>query len=178
MAGADILGLAESLEISLDLSVANGFEFFVAALSSGLAVLGFCIVFQAPPKYLFACSLNGFFAWSVYLLVEFCGLNGLWATFFSTLAADVFAYYSARVLKAPVVLFLVAGILPMVPGVSIYQGVYSLLFGVGNASQILISAFMATGVIALAVFVTDTALDIERRIRWHVMKWKHKKRSV
>ena len=170
MAGADILGLAESLEISLDLSVANGFEFFVAALSSGLAVLGFCIVFQAPPKYLFACSLNGFFAWSVYLLVELCGLNGLWATFFSTLAADVFAYYSARVLKAPVVLFLVAGILPMVPGVSIYQGVYSLLFGVGNASQILISAFMATGVIAIAIFVTDTVLDIEKRIWQRIRK--------
>jgi uncharacterized membrane protein YjjB (DUF3815 family) len=105
-------------------------------------------------------------------------LNGLWASFLSTIAADIFAYYAARVLKAPVILFLVAGILPMVPGVSIYQGVYSLLFGVGNASQILISAFMATGVIALAVFVTDTALDIERRIRWHMMKWKHKKRSV
>ena len=174
MAGADLLGLAETLTISLDLSVYNAFEFFIAALSSGIAVLGFCIVFEAPPKYLFACSLNAFLAWSVYLVADLFGLNGLWASFLSTVAADIFAYYGARILKAPVILFLVAGILPMVPGVSIYQGVYSLLFGVGNASSILISAFMSTGVIALAIFVTDTALDIERRIRLRILKLKNK----
>lgn len=173
MAGADILGLAETLTISLDLSVHNALEFFIAALSSGVAVLGFCLVFKAPPKYLFACSLNAFLAWSVYLAVDILGWGGLWATFFSTLVADVFAYYSARVLKAPVVLFLVAGILPMVPGVGIYQGVHSLIFG-GDAASILISAFMSTGVIALAIFVTDTALDIERRIYLNILKWKKK----
>ena len=105
--------------------------------------------------------------------MDILGWGGLWATFFSTLFADVFAYYGARVLKAPVVLFLVAGILPMVPGVGIYQGVHSLIFG-GDAASILISAFMSTGVIALAIFVTDTALDIERRIYLKILKWKKK----
>lgn len=174
MAGADLLGLADTLTLSFNLSVSTLGEFLFATVCSGIAILGFCIVFEAPPKYLFACSLNAFLAWAVYLAADFCGLNGLWASFLSTLAADVFAYYSARILKAPAIIFLVAGILPMVPGVSIYQGVYSLLFGVGNASAILTSAFMTTGVIALAIFVMDTVLDIERRIRLRILKLKSK----
>ena len=174
MAGADLMGLAETLTISLDLVVHSVPELLIEAFSSGIAVLGFCIIFEAPPKYLFACSLNGFCAWGVYLISSVCGLGDLWASFLSTLAADLFAYYSARILKAPAILFLVSGILPMVPGVGIYRGVHSLLFGTGDASAILTSAFMTTGVIAIAIFVMDTVLDIERRIYWYILKKKQK----
>jgi len=58
----------------------------------------------------------------------------------------------------------------MVPGVSIYQGVYSFLFGIGNASEILASAFMTTGVIALAIFLMDTFLDVGKRARIYFLK--------
>ncbi|MBQ3489381.1 MAG: hypothetical protein IJA86_02195, partial [Clostridia bacterium] len=56
------------------------------------------------------------------------------------------------------------------PGVSIYQGVYSFLFGIGNASEILSSAFMTTGVIAIAIFLMDTVLDMEKRVRRYFLK--------
>ena len=170
MACSDLLGLSEMLTLSFNLSVTTVFDFFKAAISAGLAIVGMYIVFEIPKKYIVACFFNAFLAWAVYLVADCCGLNGLWASFLSTLAADLFAYYTARVLKAPVILFLVAGILPMVPGISIYQGVYSLLYDVGNASEILTSAFMTTGVIALAIFFMDTVLDIEKRIRAYFLK--------
>lgn len=173
MSCSDLLGLSETLTISFNLSVTNAPEFLFAAFSAGVAIIGFYILFDTPKKYFFACGLNAFLAWAVYLFTDCCGLNGLWASFFSTLAADLFAYYSARVLKAPVLLFLVAGILPMVPGVSIYQGVYSFLFGIGNASEILGGAFMTTGVIALAIFLMDTFLDIGKRTHVYFLK-KHR----
>ena len=170
MSCSDLLGLSETLTLSFNLSVTNIPEFLFAAFSAGVAIIGFYILFDTPKKYFFACGLNAFLAWAVYLITDCCGLNGLWASFFSTLAADLFAYYCARILKAPALLFLVAGILPMVPGVSIYQGVYSFLFGVGNASEILGSAFMTTGVIAIAIFLMDTILDIEKRTHAYFLK--------
>lgn len=170
MSCSDLLGLSESLTLSFNLSVTNVPEFLFASFSAGVAIIGFYILFDTPKKHFFVCGLNAFLAWSVYLLADCCGLNGLWASFFSTLAADFFAYYSARILKAPMILFLVAGILPMVPGISIYQGVYSFLYGIGNASEILAGAFMTTGVIALAIFLMDTVLDMEKRIRLHFLK--------
>ncbi|MBE6665487.1 MAG: threonine/serine exporter family protein [Ruminococcaceae bacterium] len=170
MSCSDMLGLSETLTLSFNLSVTNVPEFLFAAFSAGVAIIGFYLLFDTPKKYFFVCGLNAAFAWSVYLITDSCGLNGLWASFFSTLAADFFAYYSARILKAPMILFLVAGILPMVPGISIYQGVYSFMFGIGNASEILTGAFMTTGVIALAIFLMDTVLDMEKRIRAHILK--------
>lgn len=170
MSCSDLLGLSETLTLSFNLSVANIPEFLFAVFCAGVAIIGFYILFDTPKKYFFACGLNAALAWAVYLITDCCGLNGLWASFFSTLAADIFAYYSARILKAPVILFLVAGILPMVPGVSIYQGVYSFLFGVGNASEILGGAFMTTGVIAIAIFLMDTVLDMEKRVRVYFLK--------
>ena len=170
MSLSDLFGLSETLTLSFNLSVTNIPEFLFASFSAGVAIIGFYILFDTPKKYFFICGLNAFFAWSVYLITDCCGLNGLWASFFSTLAADFFAYYSARILKAPMILFLVAGILPMVPGISIYQGVYSFLYGIGNASEILAGAFMTTGVIALAIFLMDTVLDMEKRIRLYFLK--------
>ena len=171
MACSDMLGLSETLALSFYLSVANVPEFLLAAASAGLAIFGMCIFFDTPKKFILACSFNAFISWGVYLIADYAGLNGLWASFLSTLSADLIAYYSARILKAPVILFLVAGILPMVPGISIYQGVYSFIFG-GNASEILASAFMSTGVIAIAVFLMDTVLDMEKRVRACILKKK------
>ena len=169
---SDMLGLSETLTLDFYLSVATVPEFLLAASSAGLAILGMCIYFDTPKKCFLACWLNASLSWGVYLIADYAGLNGLWASFLSTLAADLFAYYCARILKAPVILFLVAGILPMVPGISIYKGVYSFIFG-GNAAEILAGAFMSTGVIALAIFLMDTVLDIEKRIRARIFKRKN-----
>ena len=171
MSLSDMFGLVETLALDFYLSVATVPEFLLRASSAGIAIFGMCLFFDTPKKCFIACWLNAFLSWGVYLIVDYTGLNGLWASFLSTLAADLFAYYCARILKGPVIIFLVAGILPMVPGISIYQGVYSFIFG-GNASEILASAFMSTGVIAIAVFLMDTVLDMEKRVRACILKKK------
>ena len=171
MSLSDMFGLIETLALDFYLSVATVPEFLLRASSAGIAIFGMCLFFDTPKKCFIACWLNAFLSWGVYLIVDYAGLNGLWASFFSTLAADLFAYYCARILKAPVLIFLVAGILPMVPGISIYKGVYSFMFG-GNAAEILAGAFMTTGVIALAIFLMDTFLDIDKRVRVCIKKRK------
>ena len=172
MSLSDMFGLVETLALDFYLSVATVPEFLLRASSAGIAIFGMCLFFDTPKKCFIACWLNAFLSWGVYLIVDYAGLNGLWASFFSTLAADLFAYYCARILKAPVLIFLVAGILPMVPGISIYKGVYSFMFG-GNAAEILAGAFMTTGVIAIAIFLMDTFLDIDKRVRAYIKKKKN-----
>ena len=158
------LGLAHNLTITFDLSFATMGDFFLKSLGAGFAIFFYYYIFEIHPKYLWTCAFNAFFAWAVYLIAEHFGLSGVWASFFSTVAADVFAYYCARVQKAPVILFLVAGILPMVPGVGIYSAVYAMIFATGDAPAKFLSALFCTGAIALAIFLTDTVLDIGKRI--------------
>ena len=52
----------------------------------------------------------------------------------------------------------------MVPGIGIYSAVYALMFSTGDAAAKFLSALTCTGAIALAIFVTDTYLDISKRI--------------
>ena len=164
IAASVAIGLADTLMISFNLAFSTVPDFFVKALSSGIAIFAFYFVFDCPPKYVWACGFNAFFAWAVYLIADHFGVSGIWASFFSTIAADVFAYYCARIQKAPVIIFLVAGILPMVPGIGIYSAVYALMFSTGDAAVKFADALFCTGAIALAIFITDTFLDVGKRI--------------
>ena len=158
------IGLADNLTIAFDLAFSTVPNFLFKIFASGVAIIGFSLIFECPTRFLWACGFNAFFAWAVYLIADHFGVSGIWASFFSTVAADVFAYYWARIQKAPVILFLVAGILPMVPGIGIYSAVYALMFSTGDAAAKFLSALTCTGAIALAIFVTDTYLDISKRI--------------
>ena len=68
-------------------------------------------------------------------------------------------------MKAPVILFLLGGILPLVPGVGIYRAVYNIIYGTESASGVLIETLLITGAIALAIFIMDAMIDIEKRTR-------------
>lgn len=174
IASSVALGLADTLMITFDLAFDTVPDFFIKALASGGAIFAYYFVFEIHPKYLWTCAFNAFFAWAVYLIAEHFGISGIWASFFSTVAADVFAYYCARIQKAPVILFLVAGILPTVPGIGIYSAVYALMFSTGDAAAKFLSALTCCGAIALAIFVTDTCLDVGKRI---VIYLKEKRRA-
>ncbi len=162
------IGLADTLTIAFNLAFSTVPDFFIKAIASGLAIMCYYLVFDVQPKYIWTCGINAFFAWAVYLIAEHVGFSGVWASFFSTLAADIFAYYCARIQKAPVILFLVAGILPMVPGVGIYSAVYAMIFATGDAASKFLSALFCTGAIALAIFLMDTVLDVCKRIHLYV----------
>ena len=65
-------------------------------------------------------ALVGAIGWLVYLLVVNKG-GVVWATFFASLVIDICAQILARVMKTPVTIFLIGGILPLVPGSHIYR---------------------------------------------------------
>ena len=65
-------------------------------------------------------------------------------------------------MKVPVTVLFIGGVLPLVPGYSIYRVAYDMILG-GNTSASLTQTLLLAGGIALAVLVTDTVLDIIHR---------------
>ena len=165
MAIAKVCGFADTLILSFNLSVATIPRFLAATACSAVAVCGFALLFEIQPKLMPVCALCGAISWAVYLIADYFGASGVWATFYATLAVDLFAHVNSRVLKTPVIIFLVAGLLPLVPGISIYKSVYFIMFGEGNAGETLLGAILCVGAIALAIFLMDTVLDMDKRIR-------------
>ena len=114
------------------------------------------------------CALCGAISWAVYLVADYFGASGVWSTFYATLAVDLFSHISARTLKTPVIIFLITGLLPLVPGISIYKSVYFVMYGEGDAGETLLGAILCVGAIALAIFLMDTLLDMDKRLRAYI----------
>ena len=70
----------------------------------------------------------------------------------------------ARTLKAPVTIFLVPGILPLVPGGPIYRSVYYFIndnSGLGN--MYFTQTLQIAGAIAMSIFIMDSIFRQTRR---------------
>lgn len=136
----------------------------IQVLGAFIGVIMVAITFGVPKKFLFHSGLVGAVGWLVYLLFVDLGYTNANAGFFATLVIALISHSFARLLKTPVTLFLIAGILPLVPGVGMYQIAYNLIT---NNSSLGFFYFIETikmaGMIALAIFIMDTIFRIAQK---------------
>ena len=91
-----------------------------------LYTITFAIIFHTPRREWLCCGFTGAVGWLVYVVCVHFGLDVATASFFATLALAGFARVFAFWRKAPVTVFLITGIFPLVPGAGIYYTGYHL----------------------------------------------------
>lgn len=129
----------------------------VQSLSAFFAICGFSLILEVPKKYLFYTGLAGGVCWFVYFAVSAGGHSLIAAAFLCSAAVSLLSHVFARMLQAPVTVFFVAGILPAVPGASIYRSVYYMIQGDTALSNFyLIQTIQIAGAMAMAVFIVDS----------------------
>jgi len=110
-------------------------------IAAVIGTIAFSVVFIVPAKYYLYCGLIGGAGWAVLSL----SMNSLGEGLSTMLAAMTVLFLSrltAVIKRCPATIFLVAGILPLVPGVGVYKTAYYAAAGeLGRAA--------ATGYIAL-----------------------------
>lgn len=127
------------------------------------AVASFTRILELPRRFLPWYGSAGALCWLVYLNVRDGAGSKILAAFAASLAVAVFAHTAARLLKAPVTVFLIPGILPLVPGTSIYNSVYYVIQDVqSRSSYYLTETLQIAGAIALAVFLVDSLFHLMR----------------
>ena len=93
---------------------------------------GFClyhclsIIFHTPKKEWLCCGFTGGVGWLVYLVCMHLNTGVVAASFFATVALAWFSRVFAFWRRAPVTIFLITGIFPLVPGAGIYYTGYHL----------------------------------------------------
>ena len=143
------------------------------AFWSGLAALGFAILFNVPPRALVWCALAGALGHATQTLLMDRGAEIAPATLVGASVVGVYAMCLARYQKMPSVVFSVVGVIPMVPGVFAFRTMISLL-RISTAKsdaalqEALFSAFqngVITGLVlaALAAGIAAPTLLFERR---------------
>lgn len=135
----------------------NPFRMVFQVVCAFLGVLALAVLFHVPKKYLLFSGLVGAGGWCVYLLVMEGTNKPTLSAFAAALLVALLSQIFARIFKAPVTVYLVSGILPLVPGVGMYRIVYSMLQGEnGQASYYFSYTLQIAGMIALAIFVVDS----------------------
>lgn len=139
----------------------------IQVIGAFLAVVTIAVLNGVPKKYLIYSGTVGAAGWAVYLFMRYLEINEAMAMFVATLVVAIVSHVYARLLKAPVTLFLVCGILPLVPGVAMYRVVYYLLISdTVTAGHYAVTTASVTGAIALAVFFVDTAFKLKKPKFW------------
>lgn len=122
-----------------------------------LAVAGFCLVLEVPRKLLMHTAFVGAVGWMAYLLAAEFGCTSYIASFWAAAVVSVLSHIDARRLKAPVTVFLIGGILPMVPGAGMYRTAYSIIAEDAEQAYLhLQETLLIAGAIAVAIFITDS----------------------
>lgn len=112
-----------------------------------IGTIGFSALFGAPRRYYLDCGLAGTAGWAVYLLLASAGpTHVVGAAFLGALAVALMAHLLAVTRRCPVTVFLICGIIPLVPGGGIFWTAYYIV-----TNQLRLAA--TTGFTALKVTI-------------------------
>ena len=129
----------------------------VKILGAFLSSMCFSVVFRVQKQYLCYCGIAGAVGWSIYLLSDSLGASAVFANFLASLGAAAASQAFARIFKAPATVFYIPGILPMVPGASIYKAAFYMIQQDQQLSNYyLVETLQIAGVIAIGIFLVDS----------------------
>ena len=117
----------------------------IQLVAAFVGTVGFSALFGAPRRYYLYCGLAGMVGWAVYLLVAMSH-SVVGAAFFAALAVAAISHIMAKICRCPVTVFLICGIIPLVPGGGIFWTAYYIV-----TEQLRMAA--ATGFVALKVTI-------------------------
>lgn len=126
-------------------------------ISAFFATFFFGILFNISKKELMYCGFIGAIGWFVYLF--FFQLIGsvVLSNFMSALSVSILSRLLAKKRKVPVTIFLISGIIPLVPGAGMYKTMYAML--TQNFEETAFygaQTLQIAGVIAIAIIFTSS----------------------
>ncbi len=99
---------------------------YIQLLAAFIGTVGFAILFGTPRRYYLDCGLTGMAGWAVYL-AALASFSVVGAAFLGALTVALLSHGLARWRRCPVTVFLICGIIPLVPGGGIFWTAYHLV---------------------------------------------------
>jgi uncharacterized membrane protein YjjB (DUF3815 family) len=142
-----------ALEVSGDVSGSIG-RFWVSVVVASAAAGGYALAGYAPWRSLVISGAAGAAGWGVYrALTQYAGLGPIAATGAAAIVVGAAAGLLRRTREVPSLVVTLAGITPLLPGLTAYRGFYQLAVEGLSEGLVTISVAAAIG-LALAAGVT------------------------
>lgn len=134
-----------------------------------IASVGFSFMFHMPARLIAISSLGAVLTWGLYefLFTQYAGDLFL-PCFIASVFAGLWAYFLERVFKAPLSMFFMIAVVPLIPGSSLYYTI----FNISQSNMQQAGAYgTKTATLALAIAfgisLIWSLLEIVRRYRRH-----------
>ncbi len=139
----------------------QGLTWIIQGILSFLAAAGFGILFNAPRRMLFYCGFVGMTGWLMYSVYVGWTHDPMQASFLGAFVVAIVAHIFARRFRMPMIIFSVAGIIPLVPGGMAYNAMRhtvenDYLSAISFASR----AFMVSGAIAMGLVFAEVIIQL------------------
>ncbi|MBS5788542.1 MAG: threonine/serine exporter family protein [Clostridioides difficile] len=137
---------------------------------SGLATVGFAVFFNTPTRLLAPAGITGGVGWIIYIYLFNLSTSTAFAGFVAGAFVSLCSEILARKMKQPAIVFVIPGILPLIPGIGLYntmlfmiQKNYSMSVTKGT-DAIFLSAAIALGVLVITSLVRTLNIVRSRQI--------------
>ncbi|MGW7978411.1 threonine/serine exporter family protein [Staphylococcus xylosus] len=117
----------------------------------------FNVIYDAPRKIFLPAVLAGAMGYSItFILERNFHMDSIYTSLLGSLTLGLIAHILSRVYKAPVVLFMIPGIIPLVPGSIAFRATQQLVtLNFTDATNTFIRAILIAGSIALGLLLSD-----------------------
>lgn len=134
-------------------------------ITSFFATGAFGVLFNVPKQTLVKCGLIGTGGWIIYFILEDHFHDAVLATLAAAFFVGVISHVLAKVYKTPVIIFSVAGIIPLVPGGLAYDAMRNFVENdYGIALGLAAKAFMLSGSIAFGLVFSEVINQVIRKL--------------
>ncbi len=153
-------------------------EILIPCLCVFAACVGYCVMYNLRRRALFFVPLGAALGWLAYLLFSFLN-NDIFQYFLATVLVSSYAELMARIHKAPVTVYLIVGIIPMVPGGGIYYAMeYCLRGDMDHFLSSGLHTFGIAGGIAVGILLVSSLVRLFHSIRGGGTPGHHQKKSI
>ena len=156
----------------------------IQVLGAFFAAIVLSILFEIPRRHILWDGVVGALGWLTYLLIAKVGSLAI-AVCAASMVISLCSNVLARIQKAPSTAFAIPGMLPLVPGVSIYRGVYDMMINdTQKSSHYLVEALQIAAMLAFGLLLMETifrfvsnlaAQKLHRAFEYHSDKYKNTK---
>lgn len=127
------------------------------AIYSLLSTFGFAVLFNGPKNCLLKASVCGMMGWLANITAGKLMLSPTISTFIGAMTVGIMGEIFAKLFKKPATMFIIPGVIPLVPGAGMYYTMLSLITGEFSETAQLGSETVFTAFsIAIAIIISSS----------------------
>lgn len=129
----------------------------LAFLFAFVATAGFTLIFNIHFRHIFFSAFTGGAGWALFQLIKEMGQAPVIACFVAACLVAALGEAFARLRKEASLVFIIPGILPLVPGIGLYRTMLSLLQdNLSLTAEVATETFLLTGSIAVGILLISS----------------------